>query len=338
MRKSLILLIHCILLLCMTAGYPSEGAQNASTRLRILLIKTRDNAFYNPAAQGFQNGLKTRGYRSGERVELKTIALKGETAADTQSVKEQLGKNPDLIVTLGTDATRLVAEQKPTKPVLFSLVLDPISLGVAKSLEAPGGNFTGSTLLVSPGKQLDALLQALPGVHRVGVLHTAEDTTSLALIAEAQQEAKRLQIEIVATPVKKGQSAKEVWKGLSQAPEAIWIIPDPASTGPQALTETLEYARAHRLPVLGASGATVRAGALLALSASLEDLGDVTAEMATYLLDGRETPEKMRVRGPRRTLLAVNLLSARAIGLKVPDAMLRLADEVVDTEKEDNTQ
>lgn len=303
--------------------------------MRVLVVKTRDNAFYNPAAQGFANGLKTRGYRSGERVEIKTIALKGQPDADTKLLREQMSKVPHLILTFGTDATRLVSEQKPACPVLFSMVLDPVSLGVAKSLDAPGGSFTGNTLLVSPGKQLDALLQTLPTVKRVAVLYTDGDATSQAFLQEAREDAARLQIQVIATPVSAGQSAREAWKSLATPPDAIWLIPDPASTAQQAFAETMEYAKANRLPVLGASGATVRGGAVLALSASVEDLGDVSAEMAVYLLDGTEQAAKMRVRGPRRTLLTVNLSAASAIGLKIPDAVLRLADEVVEAEKEE---
>lgn len=110
----------------------------------------------------------------------------------------------------------------------------------------------------------------------------------------------------------------------------MWLIPDPASAGAPALARTLEWARARKLPVLGASSGTVRAGALLALSASIEDNGDVLAEMAVNLLDGRATCKEMRVRGPRRTLLTLNLQTAQQLDLLVSPSILQSADEVID--------
>lgn len=305
------------------------------TPARVIILKTRDHAFYNAAAQGFLNGLKKRGYPQGERVEVRVYALTGKSPEqDTRLVRSLVAQHPRLLVTLGTDATRSAAEQKPDFPTLFSLILDPVGLGIVKSLEQPGGLFAGSTLLVNPGKQLDMLLQVCPSVRRVGVLYTDGDPTSLGLLREASEDAMRLSLVIAGLSVKSGQSAREVLAGAHAEIDAFWVIPDPASSGPQALRETLEYARQKRKPVLGTSATAVRLGALVALSANLEDLGDVTAEMAIPILEGIEAPARMRVRGPRKTLLSINLDSARSLGLTFSSALLGLAEEVTDSQQE----
>jgi putative ABC transport system substrate-binding protein len=311
------------------AAFLVPAAAQTGARARVVVFKTRDNAFYTPAADAFKAGLKARGYDAKDRVDLSVVALGGKGEDDARLVRDQLRKNPRLVVTLGTDATRLVAGEKPAMPVLFGMILDPVGLGLVRSHEAPGGAFTGTTLLVSPGKQIDALLQAAPKTRRIGVLYTDGDRTSLSLLSEARPEAKRLNVEIVAVPTAEGKHGQSLQQLAGQA-DALWLIPDPASTGPQALAETLRFAREQKLPVLGASGGTVRAGALLALSASLPDLGDVIAEMAVQILDGNASPAQMRVRGPRRTVLSLNLESARFLSIEVPDAVLQLADEVVD--------
>jgi putative tryptophan/tyrosine transport system substrate-binding protein len=323
--------ILCLLLMISGVALPSHA--DTVAKLRILVIKTRDVSFYAPALQGLMNGLKQRGYK-GSRIEVKTFALTGNPKSDLELVQTQLSRRPDLIVTLGSDATRLVAEQKSNIPVLFTMILDPVSLGVVKSLAEPGGNFTGSTLLVSPGKQFDTLLQSCPKARRIGVLFTENDPTSMAFLKEAQEEAQRLSIELHAVAVKPGQASKDALQQFKGSVDALWLIPDPASTGIQEMKDTLEFARTNRLPILGASSATVRAGALTALSANLEDLGDVTAEMAVRILEGTDSPAKMRVRGPRRTQLTLNLDSARLLKFSLPDALLSLADEVIDSQNE----
>jgi putative ABC transport system substrate-binding protein len=235
-------------------------------------------------------------------------------------------------VTLGTDATRAVAAEHPTSPCLFSMILDPVSLGVASSLAAPGGEFTGTTLQVSPGKQLDALQQVDPNVKRVGLLYTDGDPISLAFLAAAAVDAKRLNIQIIAKPVGPGNGeSRRVLEELAGQVDAFWLIVDPASVGPQALLDTFQVAKSSRLPVLGTSSANVRDGALVALSANLQDLGDVDAEMAVPLLNGRASPASTPIQGPRQTVLSINLLTAKALGLTVPSSVLELADEVVDS-------
>ena len=322
-------------ILTSSAAFMNADERSAQTRFRILIIKTRDIPFYAPAVQGLIDGLKSRGYRSRERVDLKTIALTGKQDADRALVEAQLAAKPDLVVTLGTDATRLTADQKPGMPVLFAMVLDPVRLGVVKSLESPGATFTGITIPVSPGKQLESLLQAAPSVHRIGLLYTEQDPTSLAFLADAEVDASRLHVELISVPVKSNQTAREALARISPTPDAIWLLPDPASSGPQALQESLDYAAAHRLPVLGTSSGSVRSGALLALSANLEDQGSSAAEMAVRILEGTETPAQMRVRGPRRTVLTLNLAVSHRLGIVIPKEVLHLADEVVEAEQED---
>lgn len=325
-------ILLCIGLIFWTGSVLSRAA-GATPRMRILIVKARDNAFYNPVADGIASGLKSRGYRNGDRIELVTISLSGKGDDDVQQVHNQVGKHPQLIFAIGTDAATLLRQEKPEAPVVFSMVLDPVTLGLVKTLEAPGANFTGTTLLISPGKQLDALAQTVPQLHKIGVLYTDQDATSLAFLTDAQKDAQRLGLEIVALPAKHLGSPDMDLSQLGTV-DAFWLIPDPASTGPQAVKATLEFALSRHLPVLGASSGTVRAGALLALSANLQDLGDQTADMASHILDGTETAAKMRVRGPRLTLLSVNLDVARTLKRNIPDTMLHLADEVIDTQKE----
>jgi putative ABC transport system substrate-binding protein len=318
------------------SGMAGVQARRAAPQIRMVVIKSRDIPFYASAVQGLIEGLKSKGYRKGDQLDLKIVALSGKADGDTSLIEAQVASKPDLIVTLGTDATRLTAAQKPAMPVLFCMVLDPVSMGVTKSLENPGSNFTGVTLSVRPGKQLETLLLTAPKVRRIGLLYTDHDPTSMAFLADAVADAKPLNVEIVAIAVPSSQSARDALKQFStNPPDAIWLLPDLASSAPQPLKETLEYAQAHHIPVLGMSSATVHAGALVALSANVEDQGSSVAEMAVHILAGTETAAQMKVRGPRRTVLTINLVASRQLGIAIPKEQLHQADEVVDVDQED---
>jgi putative ABC transport system substrate-binding protein len=304
------------------------AAAQGSGRMKILVVKTRDIPFYQPAVEGFEHGLKSQGYDNGN-VDISVTSLTGDVKKDTDLVHGQM-RGCKLIYAVGTDAARAVADEQPAVPVLFSMVVDPVRIHLVKSLDQPGGEFSGSTLLVNGGKQLDALLQVAPGVHKIGVLYTDGDPTSVAFLDDAKQDATRLGVQIVATPMAPGAAAKGPLEQLASQVDAFWLILDPASASPQATADTLACASAHHKPVLGVSSASVHAGALLALSADIADLGEVTAQMAIPLLQGTATPATMRVRGPRQTKLSINLVAAGALNLNVPDSVLHLADEVID--------
>jgi len=313
-------------------GITSAYGDSSGPRKRILIVKSRDSAFYTPTLNGFVKGLQNRGYYDPSTTDLRIIALTGQSDKDSQIVKTELEKNNSLVFTLGTDATLAVQQAHTIAPCLFSMVLDPVTLGVADSLAHPGLNFTGTTLLVDPGKQLESLLQVASQVKRVGVLYTAGDPTSLAFLALASQEALSLGIQIDSVPITDYSSGgRDSLNTLAGKVDAFWLIVDPNSAGPQPLADTLAIASKNNLPVLGMSSSNVKAGALLALSANLGDLGDVDAEMACPLLDGSVTPALMPVRGPRQTVLSINLNSAKALGKQIPDSVLHLADEVIDS-------
>lgn len=297
----------------------------------ILMIRSSNNAFYDATQKGFLQSLKQQEQALNIRTKVTVISLAGSQDTDQKMLEQALKQHPQLIVTLGTDATVEAAAIHPDVPVLFTLVLNPVVLGVVKSLDAPGTNFSGTTLLVSPGKQLEALLQVDPSVSRVGVLYTEGDPVSQAFLGAAQSDAQRLHITLVAVAVKNGDSSNVALQSLDRKVDALWTIADPASSSPQALQATLNYAHTHNLPVLGLSSATVHAGALVALSPDLEDEGALTGELAGYLLSGSQKIEQMRVRGPRKALLCINLDVARALKIKIPNDVLHLADEVFDS-------
>ena len=111
--------------------FASMRAQAAKPR--VLIVKTRDSAFYNPMAEGILAGLKMRGFRAGEQIDLTVIALVGKADEDTKQVHGQMSKRTDLVLAIGTDAALLVAKEKTDIPALFGMILDPVSMGLVKS-------------------------------------------------------------------------------------------------------------------------------------------------------------------------------------------------------------
>ena len=298
---------------------------------KVLVVKSRNVDFYLPTVNALIKGLGRRGYGENNGTVVDVISLTGNSGKDFDTVKSSLKKRPNIIVTLGTDATLDLNSEKTDVPIVFSMILDPISLGLLDNLDHPGGDITGTTILVDPGKQFDALLQTAPRVKRIGVLFSPQDKTSQDLITQAKDESQRIGLAIFAVPLADPKTGLEAaLDSMKGNVDAVWLIPDPASSGSLALSATLDFAKINSLPVLGSSSATAKAGAVISLAADLGDLGDVTADMASSILDGNVKAGDLRVRGPRQTTLTLNLVSAQQLRLTVPDSVLHLADEVID--------
>ncbi len=304
---------------------PSEAAGSVA---HVLVVVSSNSPFYQPPLQGFEQGLIKREQANELKLNFQQYIITGNKKQDTARLSQLLQAKPVLIATIGSDATLDIAALHPSVPTLFCMILNPVSLGVAHSLHAPGGNFTGTTLLIDPGKQLETLQIADPLVKRVGVLYSPNDPTSASFVAQADMEAKTLGMAVVAEPVSQSTAPQQALNALKGKVDALWVIADLASTGSSALEATLNFAQKGKLPVLGLSQVTVEQGALLALSPDYQKLGDLTAEMAAAVLSGGMQPANMPVRSPRATVLAINIKTARALQLNLPADLLHLADVV----------
>lgn len=322
-------LVFLILLTCSTRAV----SDNANSSRLILIVTSSDSPFYTPTRKAFEQSLKNSFSDNGIKVDFRKVYLTGDNSKDNHTLQTQINAHPQLILSLGTASTVDLYNLHTSIPTLFSSILDPVSLGVVKSDKAPGSNFTGTVLLVDPGKQLETLQLADPQVKRVGVLYTNNDPTSVPFLKKAELAATNLHISLVTEPVTTDDDIKSDLNKLNGNVDAMWIIADPASTGAEALQDTLSFCTARKLPILGLSGATVHAGALISLSPNITDLGALTAEMASSIMSGNTHPATLPVRGPRATILSINLNVANKLGIHIPSDLLHLADDVVDSNK-----
>lgn len=327
-------MLCCLTFIIFGASIHTKAIQSGQrTRKRVLIIQSRNIPFYDKPTQAMQKRLRAA-RNLGITIDEKVIALKMDPKEDDKLLQEGIQFKPDIILTLGTDATKQVASLKLNVPVVFSLVLDPISLKVADSLETPGQNFTGTTLHISPGKQLEQCKELLPNIKRVGVLYTEKDPTSETYLRAAREEMKQLEIELVAVPVtakNRIPTAVETQEALKklESVDVCWTILDPASTAPVPLTETFRYAKNKKIPVVGLNETQVSGGALMALYIDLEEVGVMTGEMALQILNRVSNPAKMPIQQIRKKQLALNSDVAKRLGIMIPPSFKRNVDVLI---------
>jgi putative ABC transport system substrate-binding protein len=306
-------------LLLMACGGPAKP--KTYTIGVINLAPTLEDAF-----TGFKQGMADLGYIEGENV---TYIYPGPTGTidKLDGVAQDLVKaQVDLIYSITTPATQ--AAQKATAsnniPVVFGVLTDPVGAGVVTSLTQPGGNITGVTFGPQEAQRLEWLTKIAPAVKRVYIIYNPNDSSAKLALATATATAARLGLEIIS---REASNPDEVTAALTNFPEnidALYLLPD--SQTEAQLADILVVANARHLPTSVANVGAVENGPLYSYAMKLEPTGQQAARLADQILKGMK-PADLPVE-TTEFFLAVNLKTAQAIGLTIPDDILSQADTI----------
>ena len=238
--------------------------------------------------------------------------------------------DPQIIVCYGSEAT-LAAKQATTSiPVVMAISADPIGAGLAASLARPGGNVTGLSMQQPDmaGKHVELLKRVVPQAKRIAVLLNPHDPTHPNRADEIIRTAGSTGIEAfsVAAAVVE-QIAGAFAEMTSRNADALIVLGTPLFT--QARAEIVELAARQRLPALYDTSSFVAIGGLISYGADPNDLFRRAAYYVDKILKGAK-PADLPIEQPTKFLLLINLKTARALGLQIPDKLLALADEVIE--------
>jgi putative ABC transport system substrate-binding protein len=239
---------------------------------------------------------------------------------------------PDVIVTNGGVATRAAQERTQSIPIIFTAGGDPTATGLVKNVARPEANTTGfSTTEPSiAGKWLGVLKEVAPRVSRVAVVFNPEiSQTGPSYIASIESTARTLSIEAIKTPVHDAVDIVRALDAFATTPNGgLLVLPPPPTSS--NLDAILRLAVQHRLPAVYSSGrALAAAGGLIAYGTDVADLHRRAAAYVDRLLRGARVAD-LPVQFPTKFELAVNLKTAKAIGLSLPPLLLARADEVIE--------
>lgn len=296
----------------------------------VLILKSREGALYEPVVQSLVNELK----RKTPDLNPPIFSLTG-SKTDAEIVRNLLERKPRVIVAIGTDAALQLKQHTESLPesqrpiVVFTMVLDPVALGLVPGAEQSDSHFVGVALTVRPQRQFRALLDVAPQARRIGVVYNPNDATSTRLIQQARDDAEKLGIQLVEASATKPEEVPQALNALKNQIDAFWLIPDPVCAAPQPFQQIQAFVSERKLPLLAFSDSYVRRGALMAVGPDLAEQGVLAAELVQQILNG--TPaETLPLLTPRRLLSYYNTAQARRIGIAIPDMLLNLAEKVFD--------
>jgi putative ABC transport system substrate-binding protein len=309
------------------AAWPlAARAQQPAKLHRIFWASTESQP--DPFVDGFREGLRERGYIEGVNVVLGLRYAPGNPDALREVIAELARRNWDLAVSSGPAIRAMKAATDI--PVLFAISGDPVELGLVKTLARPGGNFTGSTFLSLDlaGKRVQLLKDTFPQLRTLAVLSNTDHPGERSEWDATQQAAQGLGIDVVYVPFV---GARELDRALAVAgnarADAMLVFPEGVTMVHRA--RIAEFAVARRLSSMFGWSEYCDAGGLLSYGANQRATYFRLAHYADRVLRG-ENPANLPVEQPIKFELAVNLRTARALGIEIPTSILLRADKVIE--------
>ena len=277
-----------------------------------------------------RQALKDLGYVEGQNVVYVSRWADARQERLPGLATELVGEKVDVIVTAGGPATAASRQATSTIPIVMALVGDADGLGLINSLAHPGGNVTGVTDQSAElsAKRLEILKEAVPKAERIAVLWNADDLGMTMRYQNVEKAAQVLRVTVQALGVREPNDFDVAFAAMTQRrPDAMFLVTD-------ALTllnrkRVIEFAVTHRIPAMYEVSIPVQDGGLMSYGASPDENYRRAASYVDRIFKGA-TPSSLPVERPSRYYLAINLRTAKALGLTLPQTLLLRADQIVE--------
>ena len=310
------------LLCCAAAAWPfAARAQQAERVRRIGVLLAGGPEPLGP----FREALSDVGYVEGKNIEIEMRSAQGQDMRLVELATELVRSRVEVIVAVQTPAAHAAKNATRDIPIVV-MAGDPIATGLISNLARPDGNVTGlsATAAEAAAKSLELIAEIKPGARRVGVVGNADDPFIKPFFEQIRRGAASVPVEVHQITVRGGDELNGAFAALARERADAVII-----QGTLPVKRTVDLALRYRLPSLSTQKSAVQAGILMSYTASFAERARVIASYVDQILKGAK-PADLPVQQPTRYELAINLKTAKALGIEVPPTLLARADEVIE--------
>jgi putative ABC transport system substrate-binding protein len=275
---------------------------------------------------GVRDELKAAGYEDGKNLKFLYESAQGNPGTAAQIAQKFVGEKPSVIVPISTPSAQAAVAATSDIPVVFTAVTDPLGARLVTSLERPGGNVTGMSDLSPIAKHLELIREVTPAARKLGVPYNPGEANAVTLVGLLKEKGGAMGYEIVEAAAPKSADVLAAAQSLIGKVDAIYVPTD--NTIVSALEAVIKIGAENKVPVYAGDTDSVKRGAIAAIGFNYYDVGRQTGRIVVRILKG-EKPGDIPVEGVEITELFVNPGAAERMGVRVPDAVIAKAKEVV---------
>jgi putative tryptophan/tyrosine transport system substrate-binding protein len=312
------------------AGGGAGAAGGARAAHRVLIPGDENDPTYKLRFSTFAQALAALGWTDGLNVRIDLRWGHADNDRIRALAQDLVGLQPDIIQTNGTPATVAFQRETRTIPVVFANVIDPVASGIVARLDRPSGNITGfaNSEAALGGKWLELLSEIAPGLTRAAIIFNPDTAPASTVMPSLETAARSLKVVLIPAPVHSDAEIETAIIALGREPGGGLVVTGDVFTGVHRAPIIMAAARSN-VPAVYTFSYFVRDGGLLSYGV---DLTDIFRHVATYvdrILRGTK-PADLPVQLPTKFEMVVNLKTAKALGLTVPQSILLRADEVIE--------
>ena len=318
-----------ITLLGGAAAWPlAARAQQAVKLPTVGFLGVATPTTWGPWASAFVERLHELGWIEGRTIAIEYRWAEGRSERFAEIAAEFVRLKVDAIVT-GQSAVPALKQVTSVIPIVMAVANDPVGGGLVATLARPGGNVTGLSLQTPDlaGKRLELLREVVPGLRRLAVLANVANTATAPEVDEVAAAARALGLEVVTLGARRGEDIAPAFEAHKGRADALYVTADGLFNTHRVRINTLVLGA--RLPTISGWREFVEAGSLMSYGANYPDLFRRAADYVDKILRGAK-PADLPVEQPTKFDLVFNLTTAKVLGLKVPEAFLLRADEVIE--------
>jgi ABC-type uncharacterized transport system substrate-binding protein len=311
-----------------TAWPLAARAQQPGKLPTIGVLGTATPSAWNERAAAFVRRLRELGWIEGRTVAIEYRWAEGHPERFAEIAVELVRLRVDVIVTAG-GAVLAAKHATSIIPIVFAVANDPVGGGFVASLARPGGNVTGLSVQAPDlaGKRLELLREVVSPLRRLALLGNVGNPVTVLEMGEVKRAAHALGIDVAALEIRSAGEIAPAFEALKGRADALYLAGDALVNANRIRINT--FANVARLPMMTGFRENVEAGSLMSYGPNFADLFRRAGDFVDKILRGTK-PADVPVEQPTKFDLVINLTTAKALGLNIPDKLLAIADEVIE--------
>lgn len=325
--RAAIILCMSVLLLASVSGCGADKASEKSNarqggKLKIGIVQIVEHPSLNTIRESFVSELAKNGFKDGENITIDYQNAQNDQTNLKTICQKFANNNYDLIVAIATPSAQAAVGETKDIPVVFSACTDPLTDGLVSNMEKPGKNVTGTSDAVSAEKIMELAMRITPDIKTIGALYNSSETNSISVVNNLKKYAKKNGLTVVEATVTNSSEVQQAATSLCSKADAIFSPID--NTIASAMPVVTQVANKAKIPVYVSADSMVKDGGLATYGINYPVLGQETAKIAAEILNGKN-PGDIPVKTMTDMDIYINTDTARAIGVKIPDDVLKEA-------------
>lgn len=311
-------------MICCYCSFLAGCSQKTDSDMKTIgVLQYTEHAALDASYEGFIAALENEGYVDGDNIHIEFKNAQGQNPTAQTIASQLVNSNVDLVFAIATPAAQAAYNATKDIPIVITAVTDPVESGLTKAWDVSGTNVTGTSDLTPVAKQMELITELVPEAKTVGVIYTTSEVNSEVQVKMAEEAASNLGLQVIRVGVTTVNDIPQAVASVIDKVDAMYAPTDNliASSMPVLWNACLD----KKVPIVAGVDTMVIDGGIATEGIDYYQLGYETGLMAAQVLEGKD-PSTMPINTLQNTTLIVNQKNAEAIGLSIPDSILKGAE------------